>query len=181
MLLKNKIKFLIFGAVLLCIAAGCGKSTPAAQPTPSPTPLPQYNYIHKLEIGSQTLMVEIVNTPASEQQGLSGRSSMDNNNGMLFDFGSTASFAPAFWMKDMNFALDFIWIYQNKIVGVTPDVPKPVNCQPASPDTSQDGSLNVNCLSLYYPPSPVNQVLEVNAGWAKKNNIKVGGQTNTLN
>ena len=29
-------------------------------------------------------------------------------------------------------------------------------------------------LPIYYPPAPVNQVLEVNAGWAKKNNITVG-------
>ena len=79
---------------------------------------------------------------------------------MLFDFKQSTQ--PSFWMKDMNFSLDLIWISQNKIAGVTENVPAPSNKNQKLP--------------LYSPPSPIDQVLEVNAGWAKKNNIAVGDE-----
>ena len=150
--------FILLGIPLL--AAGCA----AQSTTQSSHPVQLYNYSHQLQVGSQILNVEIANTQAEQEQGLSGRSSMQANQGMLFDFGNSVSTTPAFWMKDMNFNLDFIWINKNKIVGITPNVPRPVNCK----------SADANCLPLYYPPSPANQVLEVNAGWAEKNNINVG-------
>jgi uncharacterized membrane protein (UPF0127 family) len=90
---------------------------------------------------------------------------MADNQGMLFDFGATPS-GVAFWMKDMKFNLDFIWIAQNpstgsgQVVGITPNAPKPNSPSDPLPD--------------FYPPEPVNQVLEVNAGWTQKNNISVG-------
>ena len=91
---------------------------------------------------------------------------MADDQGMLFDFGPTPASTP-FWMKDMNFNLDFVWIAGNKVVGITPNAPAPL-----SPTEN---------LPLYYPPEPVNQVLEVNAGWAKKNNVSVGDGVNLAN
>jgi uncharacterized membrane protein (UPF0127 family) len=143
---------------LTVISAGCAaRSVPPANPVTSP--LPQYNYTHRLKVGGQSLMVEVSTSPAQMEQGLSDRVSMDDNQGMLFDFGSVSNTAP-FWMKDMKFDLDFIWIAGGKVAGLTPNAPAP-----KSPSEQ---------LPLYLPPEPVNQVLEVNAGWAEKNNISVG-------
>jgi hypothetical protein len=152
------IKLLSSIFILTFIAAGCNRQTnsPAAV---APT-APAENYNHQLQIGAQTLNVEIANTPAERQQGLSDRKSMAQNQGMLFNFGSPVT--PAFWMKDMNFNLDFIWIAGGKVVGIASDVPAPQS--PADK------------LQLYYPPSAVDEVLEVNAGWAKKNNITAGDE-----
>ncbi len=111
-------------------------------------------------------MVEISTTPAEMQQGLSDRISMTDNQGMLFDFGRQPS-GTAFWMKDMKFDLDFIWIAGGKVVGITADV--------AHPNSPNDP------LPYYYPPQPVNQVIEVNAGWAKKSNIKTGDDVRLIN
>ena len=96
------------------------------------------------------------------EQGLSGRPRLTNSQGMLFNFGTSTT--PGFWMKDMNFDLDFIWIRDGKIIGITPNVPAP----------AQDKKFDTASLPTYYPPSAVNQVLEVNAGWAEKNNVTVG-------
>jgi uncharacterized protein len=151
---------------LLLLSAGCWKQN--LQALPAPSPLQQYGYTHQLKIGGQSLMVEIATSPSQMEQGLSGRASMADNQGMLFDFfagGGSASgggnaATPAFWMKDMKFNLDFIWIAGGKVVGITSDVNHP-------------NSLS-DPLPTYSPPEPVNQVLEVSAGWAKKNGIIVG-------
>jgi len=158
-------KKLFLAGCFLLFATSCTK-------TNSPTttqPVTNYNYNQQLQIGDKTLSVEVEKTKAEMEQGLSDRVSMEQNQGMLFDFTATASSTtgvyPAFWMKDMKFDLDFIWIYKNKIIGITPNVPKPA---------SQQVSSSAGQLTDYFPPSPIDWVLEVNSGWAKKNNITVG-------
>lgn len=153
------------------MSASCTRQTVVA-PLLSPTSTPQsslYNYSHKLLIGPQILNTEIASTTEALEQGLSDRESMGQNQAMLFDFGSDKFISPGFWMKDMKFNLDFIWIKKDSIVGITADVPAPASCQ-----LSADKCLAA--LPVYYPPSPVNWVVEVNAGWAKKNNIAVGDE-----
>ena len=62
-------------------------------------------------------------------------------------------------MKDMRISIDIIWIGNGKIIGIEHDVPLP----PEDAD-----------LPVYYPPTEISHVLEVPAGWSKKNNIVVG-------
>ena len=97
------------------------------------------------------------------EQGLSGRPELTDEQGMLFDFDSKET-TPSFWMKDMKFNLDFVWINNNKIVGITPDVLAPI----------ENSKLKIENLPTYFPPSPVTWVLEINSGWAKKNHLQVG-------
>ncbi|MDR3642086.1 MAG: DUF192 domain-containing protein [Candidatus Doudnabacteria bacterium] len=156
-----KLLALIFFTAVL--AAGCNQQILSSAPV-SAQP---YSYSHRLQIGSQNLNVEIANTPAEQQQGLSDRISMATGQGMLFDFGSAQM--TGFWMKDMKFNLDFIWIADGKVTGVTPDVPAPAICNLSVESCNSR-------LPVYYPPSPVNWVVEVNAGWAKKNNITAGDE-----
>jgi len=86
--------------------------------------------------------------------------SLEDGKGMLFDFGKKDIF-PNFWMKDMKFAIDIIWINDNRIVDIDRDV-KP---EPGRSDSE---------LTLYIPPKPIDYVLEVNAGYAERNGIEVG-------
>ena len=122
------------------------------------------NYNRRLQVGDKILSVEVVSTPSSQALGLSGRASLKDSQGMLFDFGQRVR--PAFWMKDMNFGLDIIWVSGGKIIGITGNVPAPDSNQ-----KSQDSNLK-----LYYPPSPADMVLEVNAGWSGTNRIKIGDE-----
>jgi hypothetical protein len=100
--------------------------------------------------------VEIADTDEKRMQGLSGRESLPENQGMLFVFD--VSDYHTFWMKDMNFSLDFIWISRNQIVEISRNI-KPEDYQP--PKT-------------LVPGNKIDKVLEVNAGFAEKIGIKEG-------
>jgi uncharacterized membrane protein (UPF0127 family) len=70
------------------------------------------------------LNVEVVDTAASRELGLSGRPSMNDDEGMLFVFDVPGRYG--FWMKDMLFPIDMVWINGNGIVvsierNVTPE------------------------------------------------------------
>ena len=92
--------------------------------------------------------VEIADTLSEREMGLSGRDSMDNNSGMLFIFQEEEM--PGFWMKDMKFSLDIIWIDSDlKIVGIEK------NLQPCQAIE--------NC-PVFYPDKKIMYVLEINFG-----------------
>jgi uncharacterized membrane protein (UPF0127 family) len=114
----------------------------------------------KVFIDDITIQVEISDTPILREQGLSNRESLGDNSGMLFVFGTYNM--TYFWMKDMQFPLDIIWIKDDKIVDIDKNVPTP------KPDTP------LNQLPKYSPSEKVNYVLEVNAGFADTNDIKIG-------
>ena len=110
-----------------------------------------------LSINGIGLKIEIADDPIEQSQGLSNRESLASDGGMLFIFPQPTM--PGFWMKDMKFSLHLIWIDANgEIVEITRNV---------SPTTYPKSFL---------PPSPIKYVLEVNAGWADKNNVKVGNE-----
>ena len=100
--------------------------------------------------------MEIKDTSEERKQGLSNRKHLPKDQGVLFIFDQPAQ--HSFWMKNMLFDLDFIWIKNNKVVDITENVPAPKNNQPP--------------VSLK-PKSPVNKVLEVNAGFIQKHHIKI--------
>ncbi len=51
---------------------------------------------------------------AKREQGLSDIQKLPHNEGMIFIYSHSGSYA--FWMKDMKFSLDFIYLANNKIV-----------------------------------------------------------------
>ena len=73
----------------------------------SPTPAA------KVSIDNRTFSVEVATSSAQQQQGLSGRNSLATDKGMLFIFKTPNKYA--FWMKDMKFPLDMVFIKDNKI------------------------------------------------------------------
>lgn len=102
--------------------------------------------------------VELAQTAAEKQSGLSGRAKLPAGHGLLFVFDEPDY--QSFWMKDMNFALDIIWINQGKIVDIKSDLP-PERAWPKN---------------VYTPKCPANYVLEVNAGEAQTYGWKVGDE-----
>jgi uncharacterized membrane protein (UPF0127 family) len=110
----------------------------------------------ELKIGNSVLKVEIADNPALWQRGLSGRENLGLNEGLLFIF-PTADIRK-FWMKDMRFPIDIVWIRENKIVGLVIG---------AEPEGSQPQT-------IYESPEPADMVLEINAGLAPQLEIKIG-------
>lgn len=112
-----------------------------------------------LRIANRTIYLETAESDQKRTQGLSGRASLDKNRGLLFVFPNSQVYA--FWMKDMNFPLDIIWLSENKVIDLTENVPAP---------TDKD----LTNLTLYQPREPVNEVIELNAGMVKELGIKIG-------
>jgi uncharacterized membrane protein (UPF0127 family) len=104
-------------------------------------------------IDGRQFSAELATAPAAQEKGLGDRESLCTDCAMLFRFGRKGNYA--FWMKDMRFDLDIIWIADGKIVYLAKDVSH------KSPDTID-------------PPSPADNVLEINAGLADRYGFKLG-------
>lgn len=108
-----------------------------------------------IKLKSATLRVQIANNPTQRELGLSNRISLPSDAGMLFIFPSIGKYS--FWMKDMNFPIDIIWIRSNReVIGITKNV---------LPDTFPQS---------FYPPRDIQFVLEVNAGASDRFGIATG-------
>lgn len=108
----------------------------------------------------QKIALEFADTVVERAQGLSNRESLAIDNGMLFVFGSEGLYP--FWMPEMKFSLDIIWLdSQYKIVYLAQNVP---------PATSE------KALVQYTNTQPAKYVLEVNAGVTTANQLQVGDQ-----
>ncbi len=110
-----------------------------------------------LTLNHQLIKAELASTSAQQARGLSYRDHLPIDHGMLFVF--KRYFKPSFWMKGMRFPLDIIWLDNDIIVDITPNIPPP---QPNQP------------LERYTPKQPVNYVLELNAGSVSNYGLKVG-------
>jgi|GEM_PF-1242834 len=95
------------------------------------------------------LKLELVNSQSGIGWGLSGREKIGSD-GMLFVFRQAQ--VPQFWMKEMLFDLDFVWLLDGEVVDLTADVKAPRL------------DISLDSLPTYSPGRPVNMVLEVPAG-----------------
>lgn len=121
---------------------------------------------HEINIEDKSIMVELANTDKTRAQGLSGRQSLSPDQGMLFVFDKGSR--PRFWMKDMHFAIDIIWIAEGKISQISRNLLPP---EPGTKDSE---------LALFIPNDPVDYVLEVAAGTASANLWQVGDEVTNL-
>ena len=72
-------------------------------------------------IGGTRVLAEVMNTPLLRAQGLSGRTSLEKGKGMLFVFESSGLWG--FWMPNMRFAIDIVWLSDEKrVVDIARDV-----------------------------------------------------------
>jgi len=114
-----------------------------------------------VQINDIIIPVELADTLEKHIQGLSDSEELIG--GMLFLFNDRQ--VRSFWMKNMNFPIDIIWIDDNKIVNI-------------SENLVPEGEKPKETYSSIYP---VNYVLEVNAGFCKENNILVGSKVKIIN
>jgi len=117
------------------------------------------NYITKIgsvEIDGKKFKVEILKHNWELERGLSGREKLKNDTGVLFIFKEESKYP--FWMKDMKFPIDIIWINDSKIVYIKHNVPIPItqNIPTFAPDVS------------------ARYVLEINAGLSEKYGFQIG-------
>jgi uncharacterized membrane protein (UPF0127 family) len=115
--------------------------------------------IVRLQVRDKIFELEAVSTEERRQQGLSGREKLGENEGMLFVFETAAEYC--FWMKDMRFEIDMVWLDTDKrIVHVKEKV---------APATYPEN---------FCPPEPARYVLEVAPGTARQVGLHEGMQLN---
>ena len=137
---------------LLLAGPGC-----ASEPTPTPAPETPAVSI----AGGPPVPVELALTGAQRSRGLSGRESLADGRGMLFVFDRPNK--TGFWMPEMRFSLDIVWIGADcRLVHIEADVPHP------APETPRSE------LPVYPPAVPGQYVLEVNAGDAARAGWQLG-------
>jgi len=110
----------------------------------------------RFAVGKTIFSVEVADTAIARMKGLSGHAPLGATEGMLFVFPKPSS--GSFWMQGMLFPIDFVWINNGKVVGVTE------NARP----------MKETGFMLYPPPQPVDRVLEVSAGAVRKFKIRKG-------
>lgn len=111
--------------------------------------------IKYVKVAGQSIRVELALDQAKQERGLSGRVQLKDNEGMLFVF-ETSGIYP-FWMKDMNFPIDIIWINEEReVVYIKKD---------ARPELFPE---------IYDPNENAIYVLEVVSGFSEKNKLKEG-------
>lgn len=109
----------------------------------------------EVKIGNNNILVAIADDNCKTNLGLSNISVLKEDEGMLFIFEKLDRYG--FWMKNMKFPIDILWLDNNfNVVGVANNV---------SPD-SYPKTFGKEYLSMY--------VLEISSGYLEKNNIKVG-------
>ena|SRR3989338_734422 len=116
-----------------------------------------------LKIAGQKVKVELALTPEAQERGLSGREHLAQNTGMLFVFPDLRR--HDFWMKDMKFAIDMIWLVPSTVEGSTENFNIIYIEKNATPESFPQ---------TFGPVADSKYVLEVRAGFADQNNLKIG-------
>ena len=154
---EGKVGFVIVAAIFLAVLTSAWLLWPALRSWIDPLSSLRDGGTVSVYIGNGIIDAEAAVSRQKQYQGLSDRTSLAENSGMLFVFRQPARYY--FTMRGMEFPLDFIWISGNKVVDLTANVAQPTG-----------GKKPV----LISPDQPVDMVLEVNAGTIDRFKIAVG-------
>jgi uncharacterized protein len=101
--------------------------------------------------------VEVVSKQGDMERGLMYRTGLDQNKGMLFVFTNDDIYK--FWMKNMHFNLDILWIrLDGRIVFIGQNIP----------------ACTSGPCPVYTPDQKARYVLELNSGYTTSHQWKVG-------
>jgi uncharacterized membrane protein (UPF0127 family) len=116
-----------------------------------------YRNDKRVTINGHILKTQVAKTEVDREKGLGSKKCIEDNQAMLFEFEESGYYP--FWMKDMKFPIDIIWLDSNKKVVTT----------------------KTNILPSTYPRTftntkPAQYVLELKAG--NTNNLDISNKTN---
>ena len=154
----------LLGAASLCALFGWGvysaainAVTPTLRPITAQPPAQAANIptARTITIKGYTIRVDLAESAASREQGLSGREGLAPDQGMLFVFPTDGIYA--FWMKNMRFSIDMVWLAKDGTVVYI--------VSSASPESYPTDFVST---------TPARYVVELPAGWAHAHDLTVG-------
>lgn len=108
-----------------------------------------------VRLGGEEFSAYVADTPELREKGLSGLRGLSQGEAMLFPFEEPGYLA--FWMKDMLFSIDILWLDESdRVVSFVSDV---------SPDTFPQ---------TFSPEAPALSVVEFSAGTLARLGVKAG-------
>ncbi|OGH06306.1 MAG: hypothetical protein A2171_00910 [Candidatus Levybacteria bacterium RBG_13_35_9] len=122
------------------------------------TNLNSINHRPRVIVNGKYFNAEIAKTESQKTVGLAKYNKINDDLMMVFPFANKGNYT--FWMKDMKFSIDIIYIADNKIVDIFKNVPYPKS--------------DYESLLRYTPRSPSDTVLEINAGLSDKYGFEIG-------
>lgn len=123
----------------------------------APASPPEIHVTRTIATEDTIVQVAVADTEGTRTRGLSGYAPLEEDQGMLFVFEDDGVYS--FWMKDMLFPLDILWLdASGRVVHIEQDV------APATYPAS------------FTPDSAARYVLEVPAGFATEHEIGVGSK-----
>ena len=123
----------------------------------------EQNQTALVSVGGAKIMAILSTTPDSQSKGLAIKDNLNENEGMLFVFDSPQKYS--FWMKDMKFPIDIIWINSTgQIVHIEKNLPPCVLWLPCPSYAPNDNSM---------------YVLEVVSNFTNKYDVSVGDPVNS--
>jgi uncharacterized protein len=157
MLLLLPIGLVLLGCTTQVSSKPAPIATPAPTPAPTVTPQPQtLPFTQLATINQVKLKLTVAATPLQQQMGLMYRTSLPDDEGMLFRFDPARP--VAFWMKNTLIPLDMLYIRSGVVREIQANVP-PCKADP--------------CPS-YPSKTTIDQVIEIRGGLAEQLGIKVG-------
>lgn len=111
--------------------------------------------LRTITVAGNTVRVGVADTPAARKQGLSGRPGLAPDEGLLFVFEKEGTWG--FWMKDMRFSIDIVWVGKDGRVVFTKER--------ATPESYPEA---------FVPPAPALYVVELPEGYCASHNVHIG-------
>lgn len=152
--LSNKSYFILYGVVILIslLTATIFLSKKSSEPYV----IEPVSSCGGLQLDSGCINLEKVITSEDQALGLSGRQDLADDSAMLFVFDEPAT--RCFWMKDMQFSLDIIWLNSKKQIS---KIEKDVDPKTYPKEFCQEDA---------------QFVLEFHSGFAVNNGLKLGSE-----
>lgn len=116
-------------------------------------------------IGNYNFEVIVATSQREREIGLSETNSLPQDQGMIFLFEKPDYYS--FWMKNMKFPIDILYLSNQEIVTIYKNV------QPATNSAEN--------LRIYTPTGPSDKVLEIQAGLSEKYGFKNGDKITLKN
>ena len=113
-----------------------------------------YRHIN-VEVGEHSYQADVADTPVLRELGLSFRKGLGPEEGMLFVFEKSGVYP--FWMKDMSFPIDILWLDEEGVINFI--------VREATPASYPH---------VFAPNASGRFVLEVPAGRVEKENVQIG-------